>query len=231
MVVKLNSLNKTLRGQFFSFDVIASSVIFLLAFFLLAFYWINAQNQLAQQTYDLQSEAERIANQLMVPDTEPPPSQWYAEFWDYAVIGGGDPNARKLDDYVMIPFIRFVSNSETPNEIDPWLFIDFGMMCSGTGLPSGSYYYAEVKEKLGIPQYEFWITLEDTDGTPITVQGPVTPYIGGSPPYAAEAGKDPANHPTTPSEIATAERIVLIDARPDSNPHELVKLRVQVWRP
>ena len=209
------------KGQFFSFDVIAGSVIFLLAFFLVAFYWFNAQSQLSEQTDDLQREAERIADQLLVPgEISPLPSNWW--YKKYFANPGG---FTRIDDYVVVPYVHLASESEELHEINLALLWDLITMSD-----ANSYqFYPQVKEKLGIPRYEFYITLEDTSGNLLNAAGggcqdPATPIF-----TACEAGKPPT---AGAREIAIAERIVLIDhTHTDSTPHELAKLRVRVWRP
>ena len=214
--------NKKSRGQFFSLDVIAGSLIFFVAFFLLAFYWLNAQAGMGEKTDDLQREAERIADQLMTPGKIlPTPNGWASAYIDRVVTNGLPPHPH-IDDYGAegVPYIHLVREDETAqSKIACILVWDLAMM-------SSQGYYAEVKEKLGIPRYEFYITLEDNDGAPVDC---AINYAGNVYLSSASGFEPPANA----REIANAERIVLIDKVPfdPSNPVILAKLRVQVWRP
>lgn len=209
-LVKLFSSNrKTSKGQFFSLDVIAGSLIFMIAFFLLAFYWLNAQAGMSEKTDDLQREAGRIADQLMVPgNVLPVPSGWAAAY---------NPNQPRpyIDDYGTVPYIHLVGEeANKQSEIACLLVRDLQKMSSVENYK----YYSQVKEKLGIPRFEFYITIENNEGWPLS-GCPNLAYLN--------AGKQP---PSNAREVANAERIVLIDPE-GSGVDELAKLRVQVWRP
>jgi len=211
MVMMLNSANKHSKGQFFSFDVIAGSVIFLFAFFLLAFYWLNAQAQIQDHSNDMQRDAQRIADQLM---TSGESYDWYSNWLS-------SPGEDNLDDVVLVKHMHLVGDPSTPNVVDFYLFRDLNTMSS-----VGSFkYQAEVKEKLGIPRYNYYITLEDANGDVLWCRLPGSSFsceapVNGEPPADAR-------------EVANAERIILFDNDLSNGPDEpeLVKLRVQVWRP
>lgn len=68
---------KTLKGQFWSFDVIFAVVIFSIAITILAFTWFNVNNQLALSYNNggtlLQLQAQSLSQQLMSPGS---PSNW-----------------------------------------------------------------------------------------------------------------------------------------------------------
>jgi len=208
-----------MRGQFFSFDVLAGAFIFIIAFFLLAFYWLNAQALFAQQELgDTQREAERVADQLT---TVGPGGDWYETYENHPQK---NDRSKLLDYYYEVDYIHLVSDASTPNEIGVDLMKDLNAM---SGVDNGRF-YPGVKEKLGIPRYEVYITIENSGGTVLSCQYS-RPGLSG--PFDCEAGRDPTAEGSGAMEIANAERIVLIDRNPgDSAPHELAKLRVQVWR-
>ena len=56
-----------LRGQYFSFDAIIASVIFILALFSLLSYWHSLRTALNSQTNDFAKEAIRISDIIMTP--------------------------------------------------------------------------------------------------------------------------------------------------------------------
>ena len=211
----MNSPSRTSRGQFFSFDVIAGSTIFLVAFFLLALYWLSAQSQLQAGADGMEREAQRIADQLM---TAGPAGNWYEEFWTHPQKGD---LSLPLDYYHEVRHIHLASDPLAPGEVDVDLMKDLNAM---SGVDNGRF-YSEVKEKLGIPRYDFYITIEGPGGTVLSDCMYSRPGLGG--PFRCEAGREPASA----REVANAEWIVMIDKNPgDSRPRELAKLRVQVWR-
>ncbi|MDO8339553.1 MAG: hypothetical protein Q7T16_02750 [Candidatus Burarchaeum sp.] len=237
---------KTSKGQFFSLDVIAGSLIFMVAFFILAFYWLNAQAGMGDKTDDLQRESERIADQLMVP------SQFEnIEFTDMQTALGPmcpnypditDTSIKQPDDLLPVNYVSII-NSKSRVLLTAMAYLNYtSALTAGAG---SIRFYDSIKEKLGIPRYEYYITLEDSNGdvrtdcadfgfttTTCSPSGPppMLNCVGGAPP------------PPNAREIANAERIALFNRyRGEFDPDvagqlyfgapELVKVRVQVWRP
>ncbi len=58
---------KFLRGQYFSFDAIVASVIFILTIVTLLSYWHSLRTALNSQTNDLTKEALRISDLILTP--------------------------------------------------------------------------------------------------------------------------------------------------------------------
>jgi len=56
-----------MKGQYFSFDAIVASVIFVLALMALLSYWHSVRTYLDYQTSDVQKEAVRLSNLLFAP--------------------------------------------------------------------------------------------------------------------------------------------------------------------
>jgi hypothetical protein len=180
---------KTRRGQFFSFDVIAGAFIFMIAFFLIAFYWLNAQTLFAQQEGgDIQREAARVSDYLLSPGIPP------ADSMQGAAIGS-------------LEGIHLVKDGT--NTLDYTLVGDFKAISD----PANAQHYQQVKEKLGIPRYDFNVTFENDAGAWLR------------PP----AGKIPSPNDPKPKDVANEERIVIMTDASGGNP-QLAKMRVQVWR-
>ncbi|VVC02944.1 Uncharacterised protein [Candidatus Burarchaeum australiense] len=253
LVTLYSTKTKTSKGQFFSLDVIVGSLIFLLAFFIIAFYWLNAQPRLTDQSADLQRDADRIADQIMTPGEILPTKDggitptfypgWGIKYLAYpGTPGYPGQSLPHIDDYGTVPYIHLVRYAETPNTISCLLMWDLVFM---SNTAESSRYYSQVKEKLGIPQYEYYIAIEGVDVIPgnagvgledHVLTGctfydipvfPVSLYL-----YAGRLA------PANAREVANAERIVLIDLTPTSGEEapentqpQLAKLRVQVWRP
>lgn len=55
------------KGQYFSFDAIIASVIFIMALMALLSYWYSVKNYLESQNDELEKEAIRISNLLLSP--------------------------------------------------------------------------------------------------------------------------------------------------------------------
>jgi hypothetical protein len=236
------------RGQFFSFDVLAGAFIFLLAFFILAFYWLNAQALFAQQeTGDMQREAERVADQLMVKDGMGPEI-----ITDYALIYSGGklnpPAGYKVDDVHQWPVVAFgdgYTGKLGGNQLNPFALSHFILMSNLLDSNGGKRFYADMKEKLGMPKYEYYVTIEGVDINPATGDYYLTRCLELLPPspsgtYRPEkgcwAGKNPADPGSGVTQVANAERIVVFtDYTVDSGDTSeggtyLAKLRVQVWQ-
>jgi hypothetical protein len=58
---------KTMKGQYFSFDAIIASIIFVLALTTLLSYWNGTRNTFDLQNNEMQKEASRISNFLFAP--------------------------------------------------------------------------------------------------------------------------------------------------------------------
>ncbi|MBS3067116.1 hypothetical protein J4450_00315 [Candidatus Micrarchaeota archaeon] len=56
-----------LKGQYFSFDAIVASVMFILALFTLLSYWHSTRTALNSQTNDFAKEALRISDIMLTP--------------------------------------------------------------------------------------------------------------------------------------------------------------------
>ncbi len=56
-----------MKGQYFSFDAIIASVIFVMALIALLSYWYAVKNYLESQNDELEKEAIRISNLLLSP--------------------------------------------------------------------------------------------------------------------------------------------------------------------
>ncbi|MFA6036331.1 MAG: hypothetical protein WC759_05235 [Candidatus Micrarchaeia archaeon] len=234
------------RGQFFSFDVLAGAFIFMLAFFLLAFYWLNAQALFAQQeTGDMQREAERMADQLLVPDDMGVPILTaYAQNF-YLVNGGTPPAGKRFDQVYAMPVLSFGDgwSSRGPNNLNPWALSHFILMSNfyGGSTPDKPYFYNDMKEKLGIAKYNYYVTIEGTDGLPLTK---CLDVIAGAVPGQADyrygktcrAGKNPADPDSNVKQVANAERIVIFvdytytGGTMVPSTSTLAKMRVQVWQ-
>ncbi|MFH1306253.1 MAG: hypothetical protein ABIH83_01170 [Candidatus Micrarchaeota archaeon] len=63
-----------LRGQYFSFDAILASVIFIMALSILMNHWFALRSQMNEDTDYLQSEAHRISDLMLGVGN---PSNWY----------------------------------------------------------------------------------------------------------------------------------------------------------
>jgi hypothetical protein len=63
----LSCRDDVMKGQYFSFDAIIASVIFLMAIVLLLSYWHSIKTFLDYQTSDVMRESMRIASLLFVP--------------------------------------------------------------------------------------------------------------------------------------------------------------------
>jgi len=57
------------KGQYFSFDAIIASVIFVMTLILLLSYWNSVRSYLDYQANDLNKEAMRMSNLLFIPPT------------------------------------------------------------------------------------------------------------------------------------------------------------------
>jgi len=57
----------TRKGQYFSFDAIIASVIFVLTLIMLLSYWYSVRSYLDFQANDLNKEATRLSNLLLLP--------------------------------------------------------------------------------------------------------------------------------------------------------------------
>jgi len=57
------------KGQYFSFDAIIASVIFVMTLILLLSYWNSVRTYLDYQANDLNKEAMRMSNLLFIPPT------------------------------------------------------------------------------------------------------------------------------------------------------------------
>ena len=230
-VILISSINnKNSKGQFFSFDVIVGSVIFMLAFFLVSFYWLNAQTQVADHTVDLQREAVRISELLMVNSTIDAvldPAQSDPDDNILVAYATYTPDPRNIVEHVYIIHVMGVGSHMNGNtHLNTYAFLHLVHLSDddfGTGVGNRRF-YPDVKLMLGIPQYDYYITLEDSDGTILTT----CPSLWGDAPRNCAAGIEP---PADVREVANAERIVLFRADPASaGPYELTKLRIQVWR-
>jgi hypothetical protein len=64
-------LNKfgTRKGQYFSFDAIIAAVIFVLTLIMLLSYWYSVRSYLDFQANDLNKEATRLSNLLLLPSS------------------------------------------------------------------------------------------------------------------------------------------------------------------
>jgi len=60
-------INGNRKGQYFSFDAIIASVIFILTLVMLLSYWHSVRAYLDYQANDLSKEAVRLSNQLFLP--------------------------------------------------------------------------------------------------------------------------------------------------------------------
>lgn len=65
----LNDFGGYKKGQYFSFDAIISSVIFLLTLIMLLSYWHSVRTYLDYQANDLSKEASRLSTLLFTPPT------------------------------------------------------------------------------------------------------------------------------------------------------------------
>lgn len=68
-MLKLNDFNGSKKGQYFSFDAIIASVIFLLTLIMLLSYWHSVRTYLDYQANDLSREATRLSTILFTPPT------------------------------------------------------------------------------------------------------------------------------------------------------------------
>ena len=57
------------RGQYFSFDAIIASLIFILTIVSLLSYWYSVHSQLDYQNYEMMKEAVRVSDLAMTPGT------------------------------------------------------------------------------------------------------------------------------------------------------------------
>ncbi len=73
MVTTMTARN-TKKGQYFSFDAIMASVIFILALTLLSSHWFSLRAQIDDRSDYLQTEAFRISDALLGPGDPP---NWY----------------------------------------------------------------------------------------------------------------------------------------------------------
>ncbi len=218
------------RGQFFSFDVIAGAFIFLIAFFLLAFYWLNAQALFAQQeSGDMQREAERVADQLMVGSRTGTDIITPLVNLDAMYNGQGIPPDYKEDNVYPMPVASFGDGRGGLNQYALSHFLTM----------SNDYnhrFYNDTKEKLGIPRYEYYITIEGTDGHYLNTCIELVAIInGGAYGRGCFAGIEPGFGGA--KQVANAERIVVFEdyvkagsGIGPSGTRYPAKLRVQVWQ-
>jgi len=108
-------------------------------------------------------------------------------------------------------------------------FIYMSNMDEGMSRLDGFRFYADAKEKLGVPKYEYYIKLEDTDGRALETCRDFLMLEGATEGDREDglmpcvAGKQPSNA----QEVANVERIVLFA---DAGGTRLARLRVQLWR-
>jgi len=209
------------RGQFFSFDVIAGAFIFLIAFFLLAFYWLNAQALFAQQEQgDMQREAERVADQLLVPSDIS-----VGLIAEYTMLPAPVPPSYKLDDVHETPVLSIGNGRAGINLLAMTHLIYASNMSKEKDRLDKGRFYADAGEKLGIPKYEYYVTIEDDDGAILGSCNDFLKLDGPDGRMKCAAGTAPAGA----REVANAERIVLFTDDLTGKP-ELRKLRMQVWQ-
>lgn len=83
-----------MKGQYFSFDAIVASVIFVLALMALLSYWHGVRSYLDYQNSDVQKEAVRISNLLFTPpqasayllDCDNVERMGFSDSWNYGVV-------------------------------------------------------------------------------------------------------------------------------------------------
>lgn len=75
----VTSMSDMKKGQYFSFDAIVASVIFILAITLLSGHWYSLRAQIDDRSDYLYSEAFRISDTLLGPGDPLRPLPWYMD--------------------------------------------------------------------------------------------------------------------------------------------------------
>ncbi len=88
---------KTLKGQYFSFDAIIASVIFILALVSLLSYWNSARTTLDFQNGDLTNEALRISEIALDPVGAPCPIDAQADAIQLSFGNEGKTAIKEID--------------------------------------------------------------------------------------------------------------------------------------
>lgn len=88
---------KTFKGQYFSFDAIIASVIFILALVSLLSYWNSARTTLDFQNGDLTNEALRISEIALEPVNEPCPVNAQANAIQLSFGNAGKTAIKEID--------------------------------------------------------------------------------------------------------------------------------------
>lgn len=63
----MNTINKCKKGQYFSFDAIIASIIFIFTFIALVNYWTGVKSTLESKDEEIFKEAARISDGLFTP--------------------------------------------------------------------------------------------------------------------------------------------------------------------
>ena len=211
------------KAQFFSYDVIAAAAIFLIAFFLVTFYWLNLRSQ-TNDTADLQRQAVRISDNLMSANTANS-AEWLFKYYEGGGKGG---NWKGIDDVAVIPSVSLLKEN-TNNRLDESSFFLLIVLSNS----SFSNFYAESRQKLGVPLYNYYIAIEDESGKVYNCENFASNLTGSGVPTGATLACAAGLAPAPGSAVAGQERLIAFNPTFLTSPERpvlLARLKVQIWR-
>ncbi len=122
--------NKTRKGQYFSFDAIIASIIFIIAISILSSYWFGVRSVMDSRSENMYNEVIRVSDTLMSEGT---PTNWQAQL------------------FINIQQFGLLKN-KTTYELDD-------MKINKLSSLLGSADYDKTRKKLNIDKYQLYITI------------------------------------------------------------------------
>lgn len=124
-------MEKSRKGQYFSFDAIIASIIFIIAISVLSSYWYGVQSVMDSRSENMYNEVMRVSDILMSDGT---PSNW-------------DSNPAAVLQYGLL-------KNKTTYELDENKITQLTAY-----LDSASAHYNETRQKLGLSKYQIYVTI------------------------------------------------------------------------